>query len=96
MSENRLPNGCFAPGNPGGPGNPLQGSVTKYRQAINEAVSIEDLKDIIRKMVEQAKAGNERAGKVLIERLAGKVVQEVMISGPVKLYDLSKDIEDKV
>lgn len=68
-----------------------------YRRAINESVSIEDVKDIARKLVEMAKAGNEKAAKVILERVAGKVIQEVSLAvAPIKLYNIGKEAEEAV
>ena len=82
MSEDRSPNpdngperdgrGLFAKGNKGGPGNPQAAKVAAYRKAIWDAVSIQDMQDVIRSMVTSAKAGDVAAAKVVLERCAGQ------------------------
>ena len=96
MLEGRTAEGKFAPGSKGGPGNPFASSVIEYRRAITEAVSVDDVRAIIKAMVAKAKNGDERAAKVVLERVAGKVLQEITISGPIKLYDIGKDVEEAV
>jgi hypothetical protein len=46
--DGRDPTGRFTKGNPGGPGNPLARSVALMRQTMLEAVSDEDLREIVR------------------------------------------------
>lgn len=66
-------NGRFVAGAyKGGPGNPHAAKVGQYRKAIWEAVSTDDVKDVIRAMVDEAKAGDVAAAKVVLERVAGQ------------------------
>jgi ribosomal protein L17 len=64
--------GRFTKGNPGGPGNPYPKQVAKIRSVILECVSDQDLRAIIHKLVEQAKAGDIQAAREVLNRLAGK------------------------
>lgn len=64
--------GRFAPGNRGGPGNPLAPQVAKLRAAMLKAVSARDMREITDKLVELAKAGNVAAIKEVFERTLGK------------------------
>ncbi len=64
--------GRFTQGNPGGPGNPQIRRLSEYRAAIAEAVSVDDLKAILVKLVEKAKAGDLLACREVLDRVLGK------------------------
>src|SRR5438105_3708854 len=64
--------GTFAKGNRGGPGNPYARKVARLRNLLLEAVSEEDLRQIVRALVEQAKAGDLTAVREVLNRLLGK------------------------
>jgi|SRR5215510_650187 len=68
----RDPAGRFTKGNPGGPGNPFARRVALMRQTILEAVSDEDLRAIVRVLVDQAKRGENHSVQILFDRLFGK------------------------
>ncbi|HRQ74280.1 MAG TPA: hypothetical protein PLU35_14755 [Phycisphaerales bacterium] len=79
-----LPNGRdgrgrFAAGNPGGPGNPYAKRVGELRAALVEAVSAEDVRAIVGKLVEEAKAGDVRAIRELLDRTLGRPVEADLI-----------------
>lgn len=66
-------NGRFVAGAyKGGPGNPQAAQVSRYRRAIWDAVSIEDMQAVVRAMVVSAKDGDVAAAKVVLERCAGQ------------------------
>lgn len=65
--------GRFAAGNGFAIGNPLAAKVARFRALIAESVSDDDLREIIRTLVERAKAGDFRAITELLNRLLGKV-----------------------
>ena len=67
--------GRFAPGNRGGPGNPLAGKIAKLRAALIEAVSDDDIRDIARALIASAKGGDTRATKELLDRTIGRPVE---------------------
>ena len=72
-NRDRDESGRFAPGNKGGPGNPQVAKVQQYRKAIWEAVSTDDVKAVIRAMVDKAiDEGDVAAAKVVLERCAGQ------------------------
>ena len=66
--------GRFAPGNPGGPGNPHAKKVGKLRTAMLNAVTEAELTAVIKKLVELAKSGNVPAKEVL-DRCLGRPVE---------------------
>ena len=68
----RTPNGKFAPGWKGGPGNPFSKKTAALRSAFYSAVSQQDIRDVVAKLVEQAKAGSVPAARELFDRLFGK------------------------
>ena len=71
----RNPDGTFAVGNPGGPGNPQARRVGELRSALLDAVSPEDIGEIIRGMVAQAKAGDVTAAREVLLRVLGKPLE---------------------
>ena|SRR5215510_14442507 len=70
--KGRDPMGRFTKGNPGGPGNPFARRVALMRQTILEAVSDEELRGIVRALVDRAKQGENDSVQILFERLFGK------------------------
>lgn len=64
--------GQFLRGNPGGPGNPHAGKVGKLRTALVEAVTEQDIADIVSALVKAAKSGDIPAAKLLFDRCIGK------------------------
>lgn len=73
MSSARRPNGQFAKGNPGGPGNPHAAQVAALRSALLEAVTPADIAQVVASLVTQAKAGDIAAAQVLFDRCFGRV-----------------------
>ena len=76
-ASGRKPNGQFAKGNPGGPGNPYARHVARLRASLIEAVGDDGLKDIVQGMVTAAKGGDVAAAKLLLSYLLGKPVESV-------------------
>lgn len=62
----------FSKGGKGGPGNPCSKQVNRFRIAIINAVTADDVRDIIKELVRQAKGGYLPAIKELLNRLIGK------------------------
>lgn len=67
----RAANGTFAPGNKAAKGNPYAKRVAELRAALFDAVTPADLKDVVTKLAEQAKAGDVASIKELLQRLLG-------------------------
>jgi hypothetical protein len=67
----RKPDGKFAKGNAGGPGNPNARRVGQIRQKLLAAVTDDALEQIMRTLVEQAKAGVGWAVALLLKYLIG-------------------------
>ena len=64
--------GRFAPGNPGGPGNPFARQVAALRQAFVRAVPPERIERIASKMADLADAGDVQAAKLVMAYAIGK------------------------
>ncbi|MCH8164626.1 MAG: hypothetical protein IH889_03360 [Planctomycetes bacterium] len=88
MSEQRFTNGGngdagvlrdergrFIPGTAGGPGSPHVRKIAKLRSALIQAVSPADLRAIIGKLIEKAKAGDTIAAREVLDRCLGKPVE---------------------
>ena len=64
--------GRFATGNPGGPGNPFARRVAQLRSALLDAVSDDDLREIVSALVTRAKSGDVVAAREILTRIIGK------------------------
>lgn len=64
--------GRFGPGNTFATGNPVQRHAQRLRQLFVTAVSEQDIRDIVLKLVELAKAGDIAAANLLLTRALGK------------------------
>lgn len=71
----RNSDGTFAVGNPGGPGNPQARRVGKLRSALLQSVSQKDIREIIKGMVAQAKAGDVGAAREVLLRVLGRPLE---------------------
>lgn len=77
-------NGRFQPGNNFGRGNPQQAKINRIRAAFTRVVTIEDVEEIVRKLVAMAKSGDLEAIKEVLNRTMGRPAQS----------DVSEAIED--
>ena len=75
----RVASGRFAPGNPGGPGNPHGKRTAALRAMVTEAVTDDDLRAVVAKLVELAKGGDLAAIRELLDRTIGKPVAAVAV-----------------
>ena len=82
-SKGRKTNGQFKKGNQHSVGNlgPGGSKVQKLRDAMLVAVSADDIKKIIQKLVKQAKKGDAKAAKEVLDRCLGKPIQPVQVGG---------------
>ena len=64
--------GRFAKGNPGGPGNPHAKRAQELRKAFYAAVSDEDLAEVVKALVREAKLGDVQAAREVLDRCLGK------------------------
>ena len=72
-------NGRFVRGCKPGPGNPHAASVAAWRNALADTVTLADFEEVVRKLVERAKAGEPWAVKELLNRCLGRPTQAVSI-----------------
>ena len=73
--DGRGPDGRFVKGYAGGPGNPMAAKVAKLRSAALHAVTQNDMKRIIRKLVKMAQAGDVAAAREVFLRSIGHPVE---------------------
>jgi hypothetical protein len=69
--------GRFLKGNPGGPGNPLSKQANQLRSCLLDAVTEDDFREVVKRLVEQAKAGESWAVLEFFNRTAGKSPQSI-------------------
>ena len=74
-SNGRDGKGRFTVGNAGGPGNPYATQVAERRRQLLEAVTEDDWREIVRRLIEDAKAGDKAARAELFDRVLGKAHQ---------------------
>ncbi len=89
----RLPNGTFATGNPGGPGNKISSKVQKLRHAMLRNVSESDVRKLTEKLLAMALQGDLRAADLLLSRLLGKPSSEAQ--GPQVAVQVNQTNEQK-
>jgi len=75
-SNGRGSDGRFRPGNryARGHGNPHAAKVVEQRKTLFAAVTEEDIKAVLRMLVEEAKKGNVHAARELLSRIFGNPV----------------------
>ena len=71
-SNGRDASGRFTAGNPGGPGNPHARRVADIRRTLMEEVSDDDLRQLVRTLVDKGKGGDVVAAREVLDRLVGK------------------------
>ncbi len=67
--------GRFAQGNAGGPGNPHAGKVAKLRSALLAAITEDDVREIVERLVRLAKEGDLAAIRELFLRTIGRPLE---------------------
>lgn len=70
-SDGRDDLGRFTVGNPGGPGNPHVKTVARWRGALRDAVTMQDVEDVVKALLDKAKSGDTHAAKYLLDRCLG-------------------------
>ena len=68
----RRPDGRFARGNAGGPGNPHARQSALLRAALMDAVTPADVREIIEALIVRAKEGDIAAAREVLDRTLGK------------------------
>ena len=76
----RNADGTFAVGNPGGPGNPHAAQVAQLRRELMNTVTPEDLKAVVRMLIDKAKDGDLAAARELLDRTLGKPASSVEVT----------------
>lgn len=82
-SKKPLASGKFGPGNKAGSKSKSPSAKTKLQmaEAFKKAISLQDIKDIAKTLVTEAKAGNAKAAKEVLDRCLGKPAQPLNIAG---------------
>jgi hypothetical protein len=82
-TDGRGADGRFAKGNAGGPGNPNGRRTAELRTALLDAVTADDIRAIVGRLVAMARGGNLAAVAMLLDRVFGR---------PVAAVDLQADV----
>jgi hypothetical protein len=78
---NHRSDGRFAPGNKAGQGNVNNKRMSRLRTALLAAASPEQVQQVIRKLGEQAIAGDVAAARVYLDHVVGKPPQAIELGG---------------
>ena len=70
-SNGRDSSGKFTAGNSAGKGNPYAKRVGQLRTALLDAITEDDMRDVISAMVKKAKGGDVAAARILFDRCLG-------------------------
>ena len=76
MQLSRSTNGRFATGNRGGPGNPNAKRTAHIKRVLMDAITDDDVRAIVKSLIEEAKTGNAKAAELILNRLVGKPTAE--------------------
>jgi hypothetical protein len=97
-ANGRRQDGRFGPGNSFGRGNPTAKHAQRLRQLFVTAVTEDDIKAIVVKLVELAKAGDIQAANLLLTRALGKPstadTSLPLDSEPITSFDQIKTLDD--
>jgi hypothetical protein len=94
-TSGRRPDGTFAPGNRAGRGNPFAKRAQELRSALYDAVSTEDLRQVVAALVTQAKSGDVPAAREVLDRLLGKAAEGIDLDARIEaLEDLLAEAMD--
>lgn len=63
-------------GNPGCPGNPHVAMISQWRKALADAVTADDIRDVIGVWIDKVNPGKSRAVWELLDRCVGRVQTE--------------------
>ena len=66
------------------------------RYALEQCVNAAAVQKLGEMLLQKAYAGDVKAARIVLEFVLGKPTQEITISGPIKLYDIGKDVEEAV
>jgi hypothetical protein len=84
--------GRFAPGNQYAKGNPHAAHVARLRAALLHAVSPDDMREVVAKLVEKAKTGDVPAVRELIERTTGRVLEADLLDRLERLENALEEL----
>jgi hypothetical protein len=91
--NNQDEQGRFIKGNKAAVGNPNAARVARLRTALLAAVSPDDISDIIKSLVRQAKSGDVAAAKLLLDRCIGKDENENEIPQPPDYSEVKRKFD---
>ena len=87
--------GRFTKGNPGGSGNPFARRVAALRSTLIREVTRDDIRAIVRKLIEQARAGDIAAAKEVLLRTLGRPVESDLLERLEALEEMALEVADR-
>lgn len=94
IGRDRTPDGRFATGWRGGPGNPQAKKTAALRRAMYAAVSARDIRAIVKKLLEEAQAGDTAAAKLLLAYTLGEPTPFDFVERLASLESMLEDRSD--
>ena len=87
--------GRFVPGYAGGPGNPHAKRVAKLRSTLLNAVTEDDIREIVQKLVAMAKEGDIHAAKEVLQRTLGRPIEHDLLERIEGLEEMALEVADR-
>lgn len=95
FADGRDSRGRFAKGNAGGPGNPHARRVAALRTTLIREVTRDDIRAIVRKLIEQAKDGDIQAAREVLTRVLGRPVEHDILERLCSLEELLEEVRPR-
>ena len=97
--DGRLPNGRFAQGWKGGPGNPQAKQAVRWRQQLSKVVTVKKFRDLLEACYKAAMGGDASARHEILDRCLPKlpdVTQQVTsLQVNVTYHDVQSPVDDQ-
>ena len=94
-TNGRDEHGRFLPGHAGGPGNPYAKQVAKLRSGLLGAVTEDDIREIVQKLIAMAKEGDIAAAREVLLRTLGRPVESDLLERLEGLEELITEAADR-
>ncbi len=93
--DGRDARGRFTKGNPGGPGNPHARRVAALRSTLIREVTKDDIRAIVRRLIDLAKEGDIQAAREVFSRVLGRPIEHDLLERVELLEELLEEAEGR-